>query len=364
MESTQQNTKEKKSTKKIYLILAACIVLAAGVFYWITSRGIETTDNAELDGDIVNIKSRVTAPVDSILFKDNQLVHKGDTLIILNTIELDAKLEQARAALANAKIGIKVTDRKASASLENANASQLIVKTNEQAIAAATSNLKRAQEEYDRNKKLLAIKGITQQDFTASQNYLDLAKAELEQAKSRMFTSQASAHSQQASAQSERAQIGTAEALVQQREAELRLAEYERSHAIITAPATGIITKRTVQTGNLVNNGQSLCAIVDTENLWITANVKESQLETIRLNQPVDIEIDAYPNVHITGKVQSFGGATGAKFALLPPDNATGNFVKIVQRVPIRIELDEVNNKELKSLLYPGLSAFVKIKTN
>ena len=347
----------------MYVVLATALIAGGAIFYWLKNGGYESTDNAQLDGNIVSLKSRVTSTVDEIYFEDNQLVQKGDTLIRLNPLELEARVQQARAALANAQSGIRVSGKKAQASFENAAASAQMVKSNQESVNAARSNLNRAAEEFERATKLLAIKGITQQDYSASQNRLELAKAELAQATNRMESSEKSAHGQEVSAQSEQAQIGTAEALVEQRKAELKVAEYDLTHTWIIAPCTGIVTKRTVQKGNLVSNGQSLCAIVDTQELWVTANLKESQLKDIHIGAPVTVSIDAYPDVELTGKVGSFGGATGAKFSLLPPDNATGNFVKIVQRVPVRIALDKIQNPAIKRFLLPGLSAFVEIKT-
>ncbi|WP_091508563.1 HlyD family secretion protein [Flexibacter flexilis] len=354
----------KKSPMLLYGILGVAAVATAGFFYWKQTSGFETTDNAQLDGNIITVKSNVSSYVDKIYFKDNQLVKKGDTLITLNTIELQAKVEQARAALANAKASIKVIGKKASAGFDDAQASEQLVKSNQQAVEAATSNFNLAKEEHERNTQLFAIKGITQQDFTASKNQLEVAKSSLEQAVSRMKSSLATAHGRTASAQSDEAQLGTAEALIEQRKAELVLAEYNLSHAYVTAPCSGIVTKRVVQQGNLVSASQNLCAIVDTQELWVTANLKESQLKSVQVGQPVEIELDAYPNIQLKGTVSSFGGATGAKFSLLPPDNASGNFVKIVQRVPLRIALDNSTAANLPKgvSLMPGLSAFVKIK--
>lgn len=348
----------------LYGIVGMAVVAASGAFYWKQSKGFETTDNAQLDGNIITIKSNVSSYVDKIYFEDNQTVQKGDTLITLNTIELQAKVEQARAALANARANIKVIGKKANAGFDDAKASEQLVKSNQQAVDAATSNFNLAKEEHERNTQLFAIKGITQQDYTASKNQLEVAKSTLEQAISRMKSSLATAHGRQASAQSDEAQLGTAEALIEQRKAELVLAEYNLSHAYVTAPCSGIVTKRVVQQGNLVSASQNLCAIVQTEALWVTANLKENQLESVKVGQPVDIEIDAFPDIHLTGTVNSFGGATGAKFSLLPPDNASGNFVKIVQRIPLRIALDKSTAANLPKgvSLIPGLSAFVKIK--
>lgn len=347
----------------MYVITAMVIIAGIILFLWLNSGGYETTDNAQLDGNIVTLKSRVSSTVDQIYFQDNQYVKKGDTLIKLNNEELEAKVLQAKAALLSAQSGVLTVGKMVTASFENATASQRLVNSNRQEITAALSNLNVAKDEMERASRLLEIKGITQQDYNAIKNRFELAKAEHAQAIDKLESSRSSANGQNTSAESDREQIGSAKALVEQKKAELKLAEYELSHAFIISPCSGTVVKRTVQTGNLVSNGQNLCAIVDSQSIWVTANVKESQLKSIKIGQEVTIKIDAYPNVELAGKVSSFGGATGAKFSLLPPDNATGNFVKIVQRVPIRIILDKESLTDKETPLFPGLSASVKIKT-
>jgi len=154
--------------------------------------------------------------------------------------------------------------------------------------------------------------------------------------------------------------ISLAEALVRQREAELILAQTQLGYATVTAPCDGIVSRRAVETGQYISIAQPMCSVIDNTHLWITANFKETQVSEIHPGQIVDIKIDAYPSIRMKGKVGSYVGATGAKFSLLPPDNSTGNFVKIVQRVPVRIDITSLSESDRK-LLFPGLSAFVEV---
>ena len=156
-------------------------------------------------------------------------------------------------------------------------------------------------------------------------------------------------------------QIELARAQIKQREAELAVANKQLSYATVLAPCNGIVTKRAIQQGQYVSAGQSLCVVVDNDHFWISANFKETQLQNIKLGSEVTIKLDAFPDLELTGKVESYSGATGAKFSLLPPDNATGNFIKIVQRFPSRISIDNFP-KDRASEIFPGLSAFVKVK--
>ena len=163
-------------------------------------------------------------------------------------------------------------------------------------------------------------------------------------------------------AKSDESQINMAEAQVEQCKADLILARQQLNYAIVRAPCNGIVSKRAVQEGQYISVGQSLCALVDNENLWVTANVKETQLRSIKIGQEVKIKVDAYPDLDLTGKIESFSGATGAKYSLLPPDNATGNFIKITQRIPVKISINKLPADKAQ-LLFPGMSVFVKIYT-
>jgi membrane fusion protein (multidrug efflux system) len=356
----EEQLKQKKSWKTIVIVAVIAGVAAIGIYMWTSGEKYESTENAQLDGDIVSMRSAVTANLEKIYFVDNQTVKKGDTLMRFEITSLEAKVKMAEAALNDATAQTKVSAGRAAASFENATASQEMAQSNAENIKAAQASVNKASEEFERTKKLLDIRAATQQQFEAVRAQLEVAKAEYAGAVSQQRSSLNSARGQRAVAQSEKEQIGTATALVEQRKAELVLALEDMKHAYILAPPTGIVAKRSVQEGNYVSVGQSLCSVVDYEHLWVTANLKETQLKDVIIGQQATIEIDAFPDLELTGTVASIGGATGAKFSLMPPDNASGNFVKVVQRVPVRIELTQAGRKDKP--LYPGLSAFVKIK--
>jgi membrane fusion protein (multidrug efflux system) len=354
----QQKPKKKNPKMLIILVLIVIIIAGTGSYYWISSKAYETTDNAQVDGNIIPVRSSVTAYLNEIRFRDNQQVKKGDTLIIFNTVALRAKLEQAQAALENAKADLSVSDIRAMASAQNAQSSLQTAQSGQQDILATKANLDKAKQELERTNNLLKIKAATQEQFETATAAVQVAQANYTQAISKQASSYSNSVGQEISAKAVKGQISVAQAVVKQKMAELALAEEDFSHAYITAPFDGIVTKRSVSQGQYISAGQTLCAIIDNHHLWISANMKETQLDKIKPNQPVQIKLDAFPELKLTGKVESYLGATGAKFSLLPPDNSTGNFIKITQRFPIRISIDG----EQSTALYPGLSAFLKIK--
>lgn len=358
----EQETKKKKSKKLIIVIVIAIAAIGISAFYFIGGLSYETSDNAQLDGDIVPIRAGVTAFVNSIRFKDNQQVKKGDTLILFDADELKAKSAQASAALDNARANLLAVENRASASAENANASVETSESNQQNSIAAKVKLEKAQKDVDRLTELLKIKAATQEQMDNAQSDLQVAKANYTRSVNEQQSSTSSASGLKAQAKSEQNQIDLAKAQIKQREAELALVQKQLTYATIIAPCNGIVTKRAVQKGQYVSAGQSLCVIIDNEQYWVSANFKETQLEKIKIGHQVEIKLDAYPDLKLTGKVESYAGATGAKFSLLPPDNATGNFIKITQRFPLRISIDNFP-REKANEIFPGLSAFVKVST-
>lgn len=351
---------KKKHIRLFMLSAVIAIAAGAGAYFIIKDRAYATTDNAQVDGDIVAIRSGVTSWVEVIRFSDNQPVKKGDTLVILNTVALAAKVQQAVALLENAEQNLSTADLRALASSRNANASLLNTVSDQQTIAAAKANLDKASHDMDRSTALLSIRATTQQQQEAVKTAWLLAKADYEKAVSREKSTSTTSAGLEIQARAEHRQISATQALVQQRRAELKLAEDDLSHACVLAPFDGFVTKRSIKEGQYVSAGQTLFALIDTRNIWVTANFKETELRKIKTGQPVEITLDAYPDTPLSGRVASFSGATGAKFSLLPPDNATGNFIKITQRFPIRIAIDNMAASRISSL-FPGLSAFVKI---
>jgi membrane fusion protein, multidrug efflux system len=366
-ESTDPDSDKAKKSRTRRIVLPVIILLALagiGTFYWLKSGNYETTDNAQIDGNILPVRSSVTAYIDTICFTDNQTVKKGDTLIRFNTDALQSKVQQAEASLDNANADVLVNGNKVSASLQNANASLQTSQYGRQDIIAAKANLDKARQDFERANELLKIKAATKEQYETTRAALLVAEADYTRAVGRQQSSASTALGLKATTQSAQHQTSAARALVKQRQAELDLARLELSHAFVIAPCDGLVSKRAVQPGQYVSSGQTLCAVVDTRHLWISANFKETQLSKLKTGQQASIKVDAYPDLTVKGHLESFGGATGAKFSLLPPDNSTGNFIKITQRFPIRIAIDtffESGNKP--TVLYSGLSVFIKVNT-
>jgi len=359
----EENWSKKKKVKMIILALVVLLLISISVFYWISNRNYITTDNAQLDCNIVTIKSGVTAYMDSIGFSDNDYVKKGQILFVLDTADLGLKVEQADAELDIAEAKLEAAKGKASASSENASAGDLTAVSYEQSIVSAKASLDNAQNAFDRIRNLLKIKAATQEEYEKAETKLAISKADYAKAISLQKSSSSSSLGLKSLARSDGNQISLAEAQVRQCEAELLLAKNRLGDAFIRAPGNGIVSKRAVQKGQYVVSGQNLCALVDNENIWVTANFKETQLNKIKIGQHVKIKVDAYPDFDLTGKIESFSGATGAKYSLLPADNATGNFIKITQRVPVKISLDHLT-RDLMARLFPGFSVFVKVYTD
>lgn len=358
-----EENKGQKNKKK--LVIAGVVIIGLvifGVSSYISSSGFESTDNAQLDGDLLPVKAGITSYIDEIRFKDNQEVKRGDTLIIFNTVELKAAVSEIKAELENARANVTVSGYLAEASVQNARAGALSLGSGEQSIRAAKATYDRALQDLQRAKELLSIKAITQDRYEQAQTQMEVAKADHLKAKETQQSSLSSSAGLGKKAEAEQKQIAVAQTVIHQKEAELEAAIERLHHAFIIAPFDGIVTKRSVQVGQFITSGQSLCAIINHKNLWVTANFKETQLSKIKPGQQVEVTIDAYHGLKLQGTIDSYGGATGSRFALIPPDNATGNFIKIAQRFPLRIRLKGQGIAEQH--LYPGLSVFVKVKVD
>ncbi len=316
---------------------------------------------------------KVGGYVKDIRFKDNQPVKEGDTLFVLDDADYRIRVAQAEAALQSALAGAGVSRSNVNVAAATIQSSQASVQTARDQVATAQANVtaaqaraRRADQDFGRYSRLLAEKTVAQQQFDAVQAERDAAQAQLQAAQAQLRTAQSqvsAAGTQTSVTNSQRraseSQISVAQATVKGRQAELDLAKLQLGYTIVRAPVSGIVSKRAVQVGQLVQAGQALCSVVSAANVLVTANFKEPQRGQMQPGQTVDVEVDAFGNEKLTGRVGSFAGATGAKFSLLPPDNATGNYVKVVQRVPVRIELDK--RSPLYARLRPGMSATVAV---
>jgi membrane fusion protein (multidrug efflux system) len=357
-----EDSTKKRGKRKRFLIIGSIlgVALIIGLFFYIRSKGFETTDNAQIDADIIPIRTSVSGYVKEVRFTDNTMVKKGDTLLIINDDEFQARVLQAEAALENAKANLVAVKNNADAGDLNASAAFLSSETTAQNIDVAKTRLNKIKEDYKRIKNMYASKAATKAELDAIEAELAVAESQFKAATNQYKASSAQSAGVKSQATGQKSMIALAEALVKQRSAELSLAKTQLGYTIVKAPCDGLVSKRSVDQGQFVTVGTPVCSAIDNTTLWVTANFKETQIEHIKMNQSVVVNIDAYPSLSITGKVDSYIGATGAKFSLLPPDNSTGNFVKIVQRVPIKIKLTGLT-AEQRALLLPGLSAFVSV---
>jgi membrane fusion protein (multidrug efflux system) len=358
MEDSTKKTGKRKRLLIVGSILGVALII--GVFFYIRSKGYETTDNAQIDADIIPIRTSVSGYVKEVRFTDNTMVKKGDILLIINDDEFQARVLQAEAALENAKANLVAVKNNADAGDLNASAAFLSSETTAQNIDVAKTRLNKIKEDYKRIKNMYTSKAATKAELDAIEAELAVAESQFKAATNQYKASSAQSAGVKSQATGQKSMIALAEALVKQRSAELSLAKTQLGYTIVKAPCDGLVSKRSVDQGQFVTVGTPVCSAIDNTTLWVTANFKETQIEHIKLNQPVAVKIDAYPSLSISGKVDSYIGATGAKFSLLPPDNSTGNFVKIVQRVPVRIKLTGLT-AEQRALLLPGLSAFVSV---
>ena len=360
-----ETTEKKKGKGKRFIIIGVILgtALTLGLLYYFRSLGYETTDNAQIDADIIPVRTSVAGYVKEIRFKDNQLVKKGDTLLLINDDEFQARVLQAEASLENAKANLIAVTNNADAGFINADAAFLTSETTAQNIDVTETRLKKIQEDYQRIKNMYNAKAATKAEMDAIEAELAIAESQSKAAKNQYKASATQSKGAKSQATGQKSLIALAEALVKQRQAELMLAKTQYAYTVVTAPCDGIISKRSVDQGQFVTMGSPICSAIDLTSLWVTANFKETQIDKIRKDQSVEIAIDAYPSLKLAGKIDSYIGATGAKFSLLPPDNSTGNFVKIVQRVPVKIRLVGLKESQ-KLLLLPGLSANVSVKVN
>jgi membrane fusion protein (multidrug efflux system) len=327
----QATRKKRRPFVMVVGLIVVGLLLVGGIYYWLSTRNLESTDDAYTDGRAISIAPQVAGVVVSLDVTDNQFVKRGQPLIHIDPRQYQIDREQAEGALVTARqqyagqqFGLEIARKNFPAQLEQAQAQ----------LANAQANLAKAQADYDRQRSLPKL-ATTQQDIDASTSAFKQAQAQVMLAEAQV---------EQNSPVTQRigetdAQVGQLKGQVEQAQARLDQANLNLSWAVVTAPQDGWITKRNVEQGNYVAPGQQIFSIVAPE-VWITANFKESQLSDMRKGQPVRIRIDAYPKLDLRGHVESIQLGSGSKFTAFPPENATGNFVKVVQRVPVKIVID------------------------
>ncbi|MCD0468151.1 HlyD family secretion protein [Flavobacterium sp. JAS] len=327
---------ETRANRSFHIIITiiACVLVASGItlgiWFYVFSRNHEETNDAQVEQYVTPIMSRITGYVQEVRFEENQFVHKGDTLVVIDNREYKSKLNVALADVQSAKQSSVVAERNVATT-----ASTTVI--GESQLAVAKTNLWKTKLEYDRYKALVKDEAATSQQLEKVKADYESAQAHFQEMRDRIQSSNLSTSQAQANVPTMQTNIASKQAVADN-------AALFLSYTIITAPYDGWVGKRTLQPGQMVKEGQSLLSIVSKEK-WITANFKETQLQYLTVGQEVRIQADALSDKEFTGIVTSLSPASGARFSLLPPDNATGNFVKIEQRIPVRIQLKEMDKQ-------------------
>ncbi len=342
-------------TRRIVMFVGVGIALIVGLIWGVKrftyGRAHVSTDNAQVDGHIVPILAKVGGYVKSVDVEDNQVVTGGETVVVIDQAELLVKLAETEADLAAARATAgsdgEVGQVEAEASAARARREAL-----ESRLASAQSSADKAAKDLARVQEL-ADKQI------ASSQQLDAAQAAATAAQSNVTASERDVMAARAAEKSASAAGRGADARLAKAQAAIDRAKLDLSYAKIAAPVSGTVSRTQVEVGQLVQPGQPLGAVVSDSTVWVTANLKETQLADVQVGQTVDFDVDAYPGCSARGTVESLSPATGSKFALLPPDNATGNFTKVVQRVPVRVAITDGCGDDRP--LRPGMSVGVHI---
>ena len=342
--------------KKIIIGVIAIAIVAAltwAIKTFIYSRAHESTDNAQVDGHIVPVLAKVGGYVTAVLVQDNDSVRSGQTLVRIDDSEYKVRVAQAEADLAAAQsaAGGRQFTGQSQAMVATATGNRFAADAQ---IQAALANQQKANSDLARMRDLVSKQIVSAQQLDAAQAAAASAAADVE-----ALQRQASAAG--GAVQNAQAGVRLAQARLQAEQAVLDNAKLQLSYTDVTAPETGTISKKQVEVGQLVQPGQTMFSIVADTGTWVTANFKETQLNEMHVGQPVTFEVDGYPGCEAEGTVQSLSGATGARFALLPPDNATGNFTKVVQRLPVRIAVTK--GCGLARPLRPGMSIVAHVDT-
>ena len=349
MAKETQEAEPKKKNKVLPIILG--VVLLGGIIFGVKeyiyfSKHVDT-DDAQIDGDISPVVARVGGYVDSIMFEENIHVNKDQLLVKIDDRDYKVKLEQAQAAQVGASAGINVGESQISTTAANSSSAKADVES-------AKARLDKTRKDYDRYANLVQDGSVTRQQF-------DQAKADLEVAQANYNASRDKYKAAVEQIATSRSQLKVTNTGVSQKQVDIDYAKLQLTYTNVKSPASGIVAKKNVQVGQLVQAGQTLFSVVNDNSIYVTANFKETQLDKIKNGQKVDLKVDAYPNLKVEGTVYNFSPATGAKFSLLPPDNATGNFVKVVQRIPVKIKI--TGSKEEIAKLRPGMSVDVSVIT-
>ena len=345
-------TPARAKKKPILPILGVLALLLVGYFgyRWWQGRNWEETDNAQVEGHVTPVLPRVGGFVAQVRVEENQQVKAGDTLLVIDDRDLRAKLQQADADLAAAQEQAAGGNGQAVA---QAAAAQAQAGAARASIAAAEANADKARRDVERLRPLAERNIVSKQQFDGV-----VAASAAADAQVRAARESASAAASQATAAG--AGVRVTRSRIESARASRDAAALQLGYAVVVAPMDGVVARKSVEVGQMIQPGQPLMTVVPLNDVWVTANLKETQTRDLRAGDPVEVEVDAYPGHTFHGRLQSIAPATGARFSLLPPDNATGNYTKVVQRIPVRVRFD--GGRDAAHPLRPGMSATVRIK--
>ena len=355
MSDTTEIQPSKKKKSLLFPIILAAVVIGGGAYgYHAYSYGKthEETDDAQIASNMSPVVSKISGYIKEVKVKDNQFVHKGDTLVVLDSRDQQVVLHQAEAALGTAHSSVSSAQASTQATSQNINTTQAAIATANAQIEAAKVSVWKTGEDLKRYQNLIKDHSITQQQYEQAYAAKQAADKQLQVLvdQRNQVAQQTGVEQSQTAASSQ--QINVANSVVKQREADVENARLNLSYTVIVAPEDGFVSKIPVQAGQFIQAGSQLFSLVRDNDKWIVANFKETQLSKMVEGQKVKVEIDAFPDTDFEAKVSSFSPATGSSFSILPPDNASGNFVKVVQRVPVRLDfvhLDPAIAKKLRA---------------
>lgn len=355
---------EKKNTNKKFITIIASLVLLGviyGSYKYIHSLSHESTDDAQVEKYMTPIIPRVSGYISKVYIKDNDFVKKGDTLFTIDHKDYELKIDEAEAALAAAQGNYEVSKADVGSILASVSVSDANVKSATGNIQTAKIKLGLATNDFNRYSNLYKNHTITKQQYEQA-----LAAKQEAENQVRILEQQQRATAFQKSVTQAKSvvsdkQIDVASANIKKAQALLETAKLNLSYTVVTAAMDGQVSKIDLQPGQLVQPGQSLFYIINNNEAWVIANFKETQLNKMVAGQKVALKVDAYPDYEFKGTITSFSPATGSRFSILPPDNATGNFVKTIQRLPVKISIDATNDIEKVKLLRPGMNVEVDV---
>jgi membrane fusion protein (multidrug efflux system) len=357
--------KKEKNTGRIISLTVLVFVLAG--LYWVINSYFHIgndryTNAAQVESFINPVNTRVSAYIKEIRFVEHQYVKKGDTLVILDDREIQTQLGQAEATYLSALASKNVTANTIKTASNNVNTAQSNIEAAQANIALARARLWNTEQNYNRYKNLLKDEAVTHQQFDQIKTEYDASKAQLDAIISQYQSITNTKNSSVLTVSEVQSRIGMNDAEIKRAENALQMAQLNLSYTAITAPHDGIMGRRTVNIGQLLNPSQQMATIVDIKNIWITANYREKQIQKVTIGGLANIKVDALGGKEFEGKITAISGATGARYAAVPVDNSTGNFVKVQQRIPVRIEFTKNNKPEDLELLRAGMNVEVTLK--